>query len=63
MTGPRNGMKPRFHYAPATARQIRQRDRFFTVLARLPARRLIRYLSTRTAAAIKLPEYPDSGSR
>jgi 2-polyprenyl-6-methoxyphenol hydroxylase-like FAD-dependent oxidoreductase len=45
--------------APATARQIRQRDRFFRVLSCLPAKRLIRYLSTRTAAAIRLPEYPD----
>ena len=25
----------------------------------LPAKRLIRYLSTRTAAAITLPEYPE----
>ena len=43
--------------APATAKKIRQRDRFFAVLPYLPAKGLIRYLSTRTAAAIKLPEY------
>jgi len=49
--------------APATAKQIRQRDRFFTILSHLPARCLIRYLSARTATAIKLPEYPEPGSR
>jgi len=49
--------------APATARQIRQRDRFFRLLPYLPAKRLVRYLSTRTATAIKLPGYPEPGSR
>ena len=45
--------------APATAKKIRQRDRFFRMLPYLPpARALVRYLSTRTATAIKLPEYP-----
>jgi 2-polyprenyl-6-methoxyphenol hydroxylase-like FAD-dependent oxidoreductase len=43
--------------APATAKKIRQRDRFFRMLPYLPAKGLIRYLSTRTAAAIKLPDY------
>jgi 2-polyprenyl-6-methoxyphenol hydroxylase-like FAD-dependent oxidoreductase len=43
--------------APATAKRIRQRDRTFAVLSRLPAQRLIRYVSTRTAAAITLPGY------
>ena len=44
--------------APATEKKIRQRDRFFRLLSYLPpARALIRYLSTRTATAIKLPEY------
>jgi 2-polyprenyl-6-methoxyphenol hydroxylase-like FAD-dependent oxidoreductase len=47
--------------APATAKKIRQRDRFFRLLPHLPAKRLIRYLSTRTATAITLPEYPDPG--
>src|SRR6516225_2671288 len=49
--------------APATAKKIRQRDRFFRMLPYLPAKGLIRYLSTRTAAAIKLPEYPAPASR
>jgi hypothetical protein len=31
------------------------------VLPCLPAKRLIRYLSTRTAAAITLPGYPEPG--
>ncbi len=44
--------------APATAKKIRQRDRFFRILPHLPAKGLIRYLSTRTATAIRLPEYP-----
>jgi 2-polyprenyl-6-methoxyphenol hydroxylase-like FAD-dependent oxidoreductase len=44
--------------APATARKVRQRDRFFRTLPYLPAKGLIRYLSTRTAAAITLPGYP-----
>jgi 2-polyprenyl-6-methoxyphenol hydroxylase-like FAD-dependent oxidoreductase len=43
--------------APPTAKLIRQRDRFFRTLPYLPARGLIRYLSTRTATAIRLPEY------
>jgi 2-polyprenyl-6-methoxyphenol hydroxylase-like FAD-dependent oxidoreductase len=43
--------------APPTATLIRQRDRFFRMLPYLPARGLIRYLSTRTATAIRLPEY------
>ena len=46
--------------APATARRIRQRDRTFRMLSRLPAQGFIRYLSTRTAAAIKLPVYQGS---
>ncbi len=43
--------------APATAKKIRQRDRFFRMLPYLPAKGLIRYLSTRTATAITLPDY------
>ena len=46
--------------APATAQRIRQRDRTFRMLSRLPAQGLIRYLSTRTAAAIRLPVYQGS---
>jgi 2-polyprenyl-6-methoxyphenol hydroxylase-like FAD-dependent oxidoreductase len=44
--------------APRTERDIRRRDRFFRVLRHLPAGKLIRYVSTRTAAAITLPDYP-----
>jgi 2-polyprenyl-6-methoxyphenol hydroxylase-like FAD-dependent oxidoreductase len=44
--------------APATEKKIRQRDRFFRMLPYLPpAGLLVKYLSTRTATAIKLPEY------
>jgi 2-polyprenyl-6-methoxyphenol hydroxylase-like FAD-dependent oxidoreductase len=57
--GQKQALGGRDFLAPATAKQIRQRDRFFRVLSHLPAKRLIRYLSTRTAAAIRLPEYPD----
>jgi 2-polyprenyl-6-methoxyphenol hydroxylase-like FAD-dependent oxidoreductase len=57
--GQRQALGGRDFLAPATAKKIRQRDRFFRMLRYLPARRLIRYLSTRTATAITLPEYPD----
>ncbi len=43
--------------APATAKKIRQRDRFFRTLGHLPAKGFIRYMSTRTATAITLPDY------
>jgi 2-polyprenyl-6-methoxyphenol hydroxylase-like FAD-dependent oxidoreductase len=43
--------------APATQKKINQRDRFFRMLPYLPVRPLIRYMSTRTATAIKLPDY------
>jgi 2-polyprenyl-6-methoxyphenol hydroxylase-like FAD-dependent oxidoreductase len=44
--------------APATAKKIRQRDRFFSLLPHLPAAKgLIRYFSARTANAIRLPDY------
>ena len=49
--------------APATAKKISQRDRFFRTLSRLPVKGLIRYLSTRTATAIKLPDYPSPAPR
>jgi 2-polyprenyl-6-methoxyphenol hydroxylase-like FAD-dependent oxidoreductase len=45
--------------APATQRQIRQRDRVFNTLRYLPAKRVVRYVSARTAAAIKLPDYSE----
>ena len=43
--------------APATQKKISQRDRFFRMLPYLPTKGLIRYLSTRTATAIKLPDF------
>jgi 2-polyprenyl-6-methoxyphenol hydroxylase-like FAD-dependent oxidoreductase len=44
--------------APPTEKKIAQRDRFFRLLPYLPpARALVRHLSTRTATAIKLPQY------
>jgi 2-polyprenyl-6-methoxyphenol hydroxylase-like FAD-dependent oxidoreductase len=57
--GQKQALGGRDFLAPATAKKIRQRDRFFSVLPYLPAKRLIRYLSTRTAAAITLPGYPE----
>jgi 2-polyprenyl-6-methoxyphenol hydroxylase-like FAD-dependent oxidoreductase len=45
--------------APPTAKKIAQRDRFFRMLPYLPpARLLVKHLSTRTATAIKLRDYP-----
>ncbi|HLK79643.1 MAG TPA: FAD-dependent monooxygenase [Streptosporangiaceae bacterium] len=63
--GQKQALGGRDYLAPATAKKIRQRDRFFRLLPHLPAKRLIRYLSTRTATAITLPDYPDPepGSR
>jgi hypothetical protein len=43
--------------APATAKKISQRDRFFKTLPYLPVKWLIKHLSARTANAIKLPDY------
>jgi 2-polyprenyl-6-methoxyphenol hydroxylase-like FAD-dependent oxidoreductase len=48
--------------APRTLRDIRRRDRFFRMLRYLPARHLIRYLSTRTAAGITLPAYQEASA-
>ena len=56
--GPKQALGGRDFLAPATAKKIRQRDRFFRMLPYLPTKGLIRYLSNRTATAIKLPEYP-----
>jgi 2-polyprenyl-6-methoxyphenol hydroxylase-like FAD-dependent oxidoreductase len=55
--GQKQALGGRDFLAPATAKKIAQRDRFFRVLGRLPAKGLIRYMSTRTATAIKLPLY------
>lgn len=43
--------------APATEKKIRQRDRFYRMAPHLPVKGLIRYLSTRTATGIDLPDY------
>ena len=44
--------------APATAKKISQRDRFFRILPTCQqAKGFIRYMSTRTATAIRLPDY------
>ena len=43
--------------APATEKKIAQRNRAFRLMSRLPVGGVIRYLSARTATAIKLPEY------
>jgi 2-polyprenyl-6-methoxyphenol hydroxylase-like FAD-dependent oxidoreductase len=55
--GQKQALGGRDFLAPATAKKIRQRDRFFRMLPYLPTKTLIRYLSTRTAAAITLPRY------
>ena len=55
--GQKQALGGRDFLAPATAKKIRQRDRFFRMLSNRPAKGLIRYLSTRTATAIRLPEY------
>ena len=55
--GQKQALGGRDFLAPATEKKIRQRDRFFRMLPYLPTKGLIRYLSTRTATAIKLPEY------
>jgi 2-polyprenyl-6-methoxyphenol hydroxylase-like FAD-dependent oxidoreductase len=43
--------------APATAKKIAQRDRFFRMLPHLPVKGLIGYLSARAATGIKLRDY------
>ena len=55
--GQKQALGGRDFLAPATEQKIRQRDRFYRMLPYLPAKLLIRYLSTRTATAIRLPEY------
>jgi 2-polyprenyl-6-methoxyphenol hydroxylase-like FAD-dependent oxidoreductase len=55
--GQKQALGGRDFLAPTTEKKIRQRDRFFRMLPYLPTKGLIRYLSTRTATAIKLPGY------
>ena len=43
--------------APATEKKIAQRNRAFRLMSHLPIGGVIRYMSTRTATAIKLPSY------
>lgn len=59
--GQKQALGGRDFLAPATEKKINQRDRIYRMLPYLPAKRLIRYLSTRTATAITLPQYPDPG--
>jgi 2-polyprenyl-6-methoxyphenol hydroxylase-like FAD-dependent oxidoreductase len=44
--------------APSTAKKIAQLRRFYTMLPYLPVKHLMKYLTTRTATGIKLPDYP-----
>jgi 2-polyprenyl-6-methoxyphenol hydroxylase-like FAD-dependent oxidoreductase len=43
--------------APATQKKIAQVQRFYRMLPYLPAKHLMKYLTTRTATGIKLPRY------
>jgi 2-polyprenyl-6-methoxyphenol hydroxylase-like FAD-dependent oxidoreductase len=43
--------------APATAKKIAQLQRFYKMLPYLPVKHLMKYLTTRTASGIKLPDY------
>jgi 2-polyprenyl-6-methoxyphenol hydroxylase-like FAD-dependent oxidoreductase len=43
--------------APPTPKKIAQLHRFYRMLSYLPAKRLMKHLTTRTAAGIKLPSY------
>jgi 2-polyprenyl-6-methoxyphenol hydroxylase-like FAD-dependent oxidoreductase len=43
--------------APATWKKIRRRNRALKMLAYMPAKGFMKYVSTRTATAIKLPDY------
>ncbi|MDX6471921.1 MAG: hypothetical protein QOK22_737 [Gaiellaceae bacterium] len=49
--------------APATWKKIRRRNRLLKMLAYMPAKGLMRYVSTRTATAITLPDYSPAPSR
>jgi 2-polyprenyl-6-methoxyphenol hydroxylase-like FAD-dependent oxidoreductase len=48
--------------APATWKKIRRRNRLLKMLAYMPAKSFMRYVSTRTATAIKLPDYSPAPS-
>ena len=44
--------------APATAKKIAQVQRFYKTLPYLPVKHAMKYLTTRTATGIELPDYP-----
>ena len=44
--------------APPTAKKIAQLQRFYKMLPYLPVKHVMKYLTTRTALGIKLPDYP-----
>jgi 2-polyprenyl-6-methoxyphenol hydroxylase-like FAD-dependent oxidoreductase len=48
--------------APATAKKIAQLQRFYKMLSYLPVKHLMKYLTTRTANGIKLPDYLPAGT-
>jgi 2-polyprenyl-6-methoxyphenol hydroxylase-like FAD-dependent oxidoreductase len=48
--------------APATAKKIAQLQRFYKMLPYLPVKHLMKYLTTRTASGIKLPDYLPAGT-
>jgi 2-polyprenyl-6-methoxyphenol hydroxylase-like FAD-dependent oxidoreductase len=47
--------------APPTAKKIAQLQRFYTMLPYLPVKGLMKYLTSRTATGIKLPDYSPAG--
>lgn len=47
---------------PATWKKVRRRNRLLKMLAHMPAKGFMRYVSTRTATAIKLPDYSPPSS-
>jgi len=49
--------------APSTEKKIARLHRFYKVLPYLPVKRLMKYLTTRTAAGINLPDYPAQEQR
>jgi len=48
--------------APDTAKKIAQLQRFYKMLPYLPVKHVMKYLTTRTASGIKLPDYLPAGS-
>jgi len=48
--------------APDTAKKIAQLQRFYKMLPYLPVKHVMKYLTTRTASGIKLPDYLPAGT-